>query len=175
MCRRTPRATRTDTLFPYTTLFRSPQVIGVNVLTWGDGGLELLHVHLVVVLVVLDRGRLGLRLGTTRSLASGLGRRGSRLLVVLLVLVVGVVGVLVVLVGGNLVLVLLFLDLAILVLVVGRAVGVGALVLRGGEERRDHGLGLALVLVVLQEDADLLVQDDITLEDRKSTRLNSSH
>src|SRR3546814_13444723 len=28
MIRRPPRSTRTDTLFPYTTLFRSPQAIG---------------------------------------------------------------------------------------------------------------------------------------------------
>src|SRR3546814_2410670 len=29
MIRRPPRSTRTDTLFPYTTLFRSPRAIGV--------------------------------------------------------------------------------------------------------------------------------------------------
>src|SRR3546814_3709036 len=30
MIRRPPRSTRTDTLFPYTTLFRSPNVVGVK-------------------------------------------------------------------------------------------------------------------------------------------------
>src|SRR3546814_2684438 len=30
MIRRPPRSTRTDTLFPYTTLFRSPQLAGVD-------------------------------------------------------------------------------------------------------------------------------------------------
>src|SRR3546814_11032754 len=32
MIRRPPRSTRTDTLFPYTTLFRSPAAVGVDVL-----------------------------------------------------------------------------------------------------------------------------------------------
>src|SRR3546814_9187888 len=31
MIRRPPRSTRTDTLFPYTTLFRSPTVVGLFV------------------------------------------------------------------------------------------------------------------------------------------------
>src|SRR3546814_19600165 len=31
MIRRPPRSTRTDTLFPYTTLFRSPEVVGVAI------------------------------------------------------------------------------------------------------------------------------------------------
>src|SRR3546814_19923015 len=34
MIRRPPRSTRTDTLFPYTTLFRSPPIAGSN----GNGG-----------------------------------------------------------------------------------------------------------------------------------------
>src|SRR3546814_14386646 len=33
MIRRPPRSTRTDTLFPYTTLFRSIEVIGGNIVT----------------------------------------------------------------------------------------------------------------------------------------------
>src|SRR3546814_7669438 len=47
MIRRPPRSTRTDTLFPYTTLFRSFQalqsiaVIGNNPAIWGDGALAL--------------------------------------------------------------------------------------------------------------------------------------
>src|SRR3546814_18259304 len=36
MIRRPPRSTRTDTLFPYTTLFRS-QFIGEQVIRWSDG------------------------------------------------------------------------------------------------------------------------------------------
>src|SRR3546814_15018913 len=41
MIRRPPRSTRTDTLFPYTTLFRSPQALGDHAPSWrrcrGDG------------------------------------------------------------------------------------------------------------------------------------------
>src|SRR3546814_19589517 len=38
MIRRPPRSTRTDTLFPYTTLFRSlPLVVAVKALTWPKG------------------------------------------------------------------------------------------------------------------------------------------
>src|SRR3546814_20552935 len=33
MIRRPPRSTRTDTLFPYTTLFRSPEMVGSESLT----------------------------------------------------------------------------------------------------------------------------------------------
>src|SRR3546814_2467964 len=32
MIRRPPRSTRTDTLFPYTTLFRSPRLLGLDTL-----------------------------------------------------------------------------------------------------------------------------------------------
>src|SRR3546814_5278435 len=38
MIRRPPRSTRTDTLFPYTTLFRSIKVVWVN--SWFDPGKE---------------------------------------------------------------------------------------------------------------------------------------
>src|SRR3546814_9636946 len=37
MIRRPPRSTRTDTLFPYTTLFRSPPVRGLPEMRWPDG------------------------------------------------------------------------------------------------------------------------------------------
>src|SRR3546814_2968084 len=37
MIRRPPRSTRTDTLFPYTTLFRSPPRVGVGRLPWAPG------------------------------------------------------------------------------------------------------------------------------------------
>src|SRR3546814_12094005 len=63
MSRRPPRATRTDTLFPYTTLFRSPQgwclgdrpgadaseqsVVGGHVLGLGSQGIADLVVELV--------------------------------------------------------------------------------------------------------------------------------
>src|SRR3546814_350563 len=36
MMRRPPRSTRTDTLFPYTTLFRSPRLFGLVSKNWGD-------------------------------------------------------------------------------------------------------------------------------------------
>src|SRR3546814_10603068 len=38
MIRRPPRSTRTDTLFPYTTLFRSDLVVEVHVLVEADAG-----------------------------------------------------------------------------------------------------------------------------------------
>src|SRR3546814_9624384 len=40
MIRRPPRSTRTDPLFPYTTLFRSHQTLNG---TFADGGAEFLH------------------------------------------------------------------------------------------------------------------------------------
>src|SRR3546814_4110646 len=39
MIRRPPRSTRTDTLFPYTTLFRSPNGGRLALLVWGDPSL----------------------------------------------------------------------------------------------------------------------------------------
>src|SRR3546814_10442739 len=46
MIRRPPRSTRTDTLFPYTTLFRSPaepsSLTGVNI-TWAPTGVVRFH------------------------------------------------------------------------------------------------------------------------------------
>src|SRR3546814_18437548 len=45
MIRRPPRSTRTDTLFPYTTLFRSGVVLGDDLLA-GDVEHLLHHVHL---------------------------------------------------------------------------------------------------------------------------------
>src|SRR3546814_13298139 len=52
MIRRPPRSTRTDTLFPYTTLFRSSYFLGVGFLTsFADlnqpGGLTLTRSHSV--------------------------------------------------------------------------------------------------------------------------------
>src|SRR3546814_16521464 len=38
MIRRPPRSTRTDTLFPYTTLFRSLAVVGKSLVVASDGG-----------------------------------------------------------------------------------------------------------------------------------------
>src|SRR3546814_13168498 len=46
--RRTPRSTRTDTFFPYTTLFRSPFVIGEHL-----GGFE----HLLMLALRAEFGR----------------------------------------------------------------------------------------------------------------------
>src|SRR3546814_3355687 len=55
MIRRPPRSTRTDTLFPYTTLFRSrlaPEVETELVLTWHDSREEMYGVCDVVTLNV---------------------------------------------------------------------------------------------------------------------------
>src|SRR3546814_15928609 len=49
MIRRPPRSTRTDTLFPYTTLFRSPGLIDANY-TLGDAapGVGVLALHSII-------------------------------------------------------------------------------------------------------------------------------
>src|SRR3546814_9484119 len=44
MIRRPPRSTRTDTLFPYTTLFRSPAEAIHGAMAWLAIGLFLLHI-----------------------------------------------------------------------------------------------------------------------------------
>src|SRR3546814_7570789 len=38
MIRRPPRSTRTDTLFPYTTLFRSPALLNISAMSFGSLG-----------------------------------------------------------------------------------------------------------------------------------------
>src|SRR3546814_11976061 len=45
MIRRPPRSTRTDTLFPYTTLFRSPQLQGSTIDNAARGGYVLQEVE----------------------------------------------------------------------------------------------------------------------------------
>src|SRR3546814_16144122 len=45
MILRPPRSTRTDTLFPYTTLFRSPDHVQLRA---GPGLMALFHAHMVV-------------------------------------------------------------------------------------------------------------------------------
>src|SRR3546814_16915524 len=68
MIRRPPRSTRTDTLFPYTTLFRSPSLIGfalsAEALIWvalGGRG-ELISAALGVVTIRLLESQLSSRL-----------------------------------------------------------------------------------------------------------------
>src|SRR3546814_8267833 len=43
MIRRTPRSTRTDTLFPYTTLFRSNIFVGSSIASWQEGAFSFLY------------------------------------------------------------------------------------------------------------------------------------
>src|SRR3546814_20167708 len=45
MIRRPPRSTRTDTLFPYTTLFRSPRLPSYEPVAVGAGNLHVLQQH----------------------------------------------------------------------------------------------------------------------------------
>src|SRR3546814_5473305 len=49
MIRRPPRSTRTDTLFPYTTLFRSDKKLPSSCCTWKQGKVKYaviyLHIH----------------------------------------------------------------------------------------------------------------------------------
>src|SRR3546814_3029805 len=40
MIRRPPRSTRTDTLFPYTTLFRSDEVADISQIVYGSGKID---------------------------------------------------------------------------------------------------------------------------------------
>src|SRR3546814_17927129 len=76
MIRRPPRSTRTDTLFPYTTLFRSaifphPRVpIALQVTTFGEA-LILIPREPIVIVVVVGRSAAGFRLILVR-----LGRQG---------------------------------------------------------------------------------------------------
>src|SRR3546814_14141316 len=72
MIRRPPRSTRTDTLFPYTTLFRSLPVLavffivdiayfGANLIKVPDGGWVPLAIGLTIftMLTTWSRGRIG--------------------------------------------------------------------------------------------------------------------
>src|SRR3546814_16507755 len=62
MIRRPPRSTRTDTLFPYTTLFRSDRIpdLGLTLVVFGDGdGHEMLQCHAVLRIDVVQHGRPG--------------------------------------------------------------------------------------------------------------------
>src|SRR3546814_8120278 len=78
MIRRPPRSTRTDTLFPYTTLFRSPSLIGfalsAEALIWvalGGRG-ELISAALGVVTIRLLESQLSSRLENWWPLVLGL-------------------------------------------------------------------------------------------------------
>src|SRR3546814_12035011 len=71
MIRRPPRSTRTDTLFPYTTLFRSARIL--------DRGFEILRRHHIALHRALERGQPGtadqiLQIGAGEAI----GARGER-------------------------------------------------------------------------------------------------
>src|SRR3546814_3706654 len=81
MIRRPPRSTRTDTLFPYTTLFRS---IGDLGLLFGLRAIAI-EIHSAIIMLYKYRadqcGQLVDRLGVTRRLLPyrpALGRQGDR-------------------------------------------------------------------------------------------------
>src|SRR3546814_6425435 len=78
MIRRPPKSTRTDTLFPYTTLFRSPAEARVDGQT-GQTSTELGEAH-VAVARLAERGQL-LEQGDSVLDAAGVGRldEGERL------------------------------------------------------------------------------------------------
>src|SRR3546814_12200403 len=77
MIRRPPRSTRTDTLFPYTTLFRSPDE---RLLTIEDTR-ELVVEHRNVVHMVYSSERQGLaKVGPKQLLESALRMRPDRIL-----------------------------------------------------------------------------------------------
>src|SRR3546814_8192932 len=80
MIRRPPRSTRTDTLFPYTTLFRSLGLVERDVLL-GPLGAELLDVLLEPLEFLVVRGARGvarLELGQQRREIAVLGVRHCR-------------------------------------------------------------------------------------------------
>src|SRR3546814_5354080 len=57
MIRRPPRSTRTDTLFPYTTLFRSAAEFKPLLHLWSLGVEELFYIFFPIILVLLYRRR----------------------------------------------------------------------------------------------------------------------
>src|SRR3546814_13121890 len=85
MIRRPPRSTRTDTRFPYTTLFRSPQAHGATQV--GSVGALLGHAGCVLPLgdqadhrVLAGRIELaGVGIGPAQHVASELDRKSTRL------------------------------------------------------------------------------------------------
>src|SRR3546814_5821145 len=69
MIRRPPRSTRTDTLFPYTPLFRSPVLVRAGAHTIFDAAIECRSRHAQIVAVVADR-----RLDETEDETAPLGQ-----------------------------------------------------------------------------------------------------
>src|SRR3546814_6828217 len=129
MIRRPPRSTRTDTLFPYTTLFRSP---GHLVGTGADGmRFHAVLADLLGIFVRIDRQRAGNILQRGRE---GLLENQADLVVAQLL---GMVD--------------------------------------PRDDRRILDLGLGTGEVIHREDDVVGVERLAILEDRKSTRLNSSH
>src|SRR3546814_9938871 len=121
MIRRPPRSTRTDTLFPYTTLFRSPDPAGLQ--HRGTGAIDLQFLNLTDL---LDRPELKLDKTIVRETV-----RGCR------VMVTGAGGT----IGSELV-------------------------------RQLAALGPSEIVLLDHAEHNLYAID---MEDRKSTRLNSSH
>src|SRR3546814_1243812 len=74
MIRRPPRSTRTDTLFPYTTLFRSVEALAENRRITGQRTEQLFGRHLdgrtrseIPTVKCLDQGRSGRHIGLERQ------------------------------------------------------------------------------------------------------------
>src|SRR3546814_3901314 len=59
MCRRPPRSTRTDTLFPYTTLFRSVLYVNDSKATNADAAARALACYGTIYWIVGGRGKDG--------------------------------------------------------------------------------------------------------------------
>src|SRR3546814_8362921 len=69
MIRRPPRSTRTDTVFPYTTLFRSTDELGRDIFSRIVYGSRL--TLYIVILVAIIAAPLGLAVGTTAGYLGG--------------------------------------------------------------------------------------------------------
>src|SRR3546814_8260747 len=80
MIRRPPRSTRPDTLFPYTTLFRSQQGMGVGIVAEAQAALQVAFGLAPQLPVQAQHAQRGQQAGVGRTLlqpAFGLGQRSE--------------------------------------------------------------------------------------------------
>src|SRR3546814_19501079 len=76
MIRRPPRSTRTDTLFPYTTLFRSGETPLVKSRAESNSSLFRVHLHVSEQLIVVSGDD---HVGGLNGAGEGLDRKSTRL------------------------------------------------------------------------------------------------
>src|SRR3546814_189320 len=173
MIRRPPRSTRTDTLFPYTTLFRSPQAPGGYDREPHDAEALMLW---WLALVPLLAGVAILGSGIRRRLWLGTAAVATLLLTLILSVVGTVHGW-----SGHLVwsdvlrLQAALTPLSATVAILVPTIALSVLTYAAAHEHRLGLTRLMALLLVFVGGMELLVIADDLLTDRKSTRLNSSH